>query len=107
MTSSAGKHGCPAANLKTPSTIASLGSAGVENTFKILILPPSKTTQSVNVPPVSTPMRKTFRDAGDLRAEALLCGGIEGIVAGAQILAVNQRHADAQNLKLRLQARVP
>ena len=37
--------------------MALLASAGVEKTFRTLTCPPAKTTQSVNVPPVSTPMR--------------------------------------------------
>jgi len=48
---------------RSPPVIATEGSAGVEGSLKIWRRPCRSKTKSVNVPPVSTPMRSGMREA--------------------------------------------
>ena len=50
----------PPRSSRIPSTMPRPGSSGVEKTLAMRTSPSSMTTQSVNVPPVSTPMRMGF-----------------------------------------------
>src|SRR5208337_2713218 len=62
---SSGPAGCnDSASRRTPSRMPREASSGVEKTLRILTSPRSRTTQSVNVPPVSTPKRIVVQDSG-------------------------------------------
>src|SRR5687768_5601030 len=65
---------------RKPSVIAVEGSAGVEGSLKISRRPFSSKTKSVNVPPVSTPMRRWGAGDGATRGlgDAGTGGGGEG-----------------------------